>query len=113
MSSVNLGTEVAYTRAPREGYRMSQEEQGAIYMGLKKKSKEIQTEMAALEAKIRKEGQDFSQLGAWLQALNVKKPDLETYTSLMAGLSGQISRYCDLANQKAELDTQIAKFGLD
>jgi hypothetical protein len=91
---------------------MSELEQAAAYLRLKKESKGMQNEIAALEADIRKAGGDFAALGDWLKECGARARNTawDSYATLIADLPKKVARHSELQVQKADVDGQLAKF---
>jgi len=81
-----------------ERYKMSELEQTAAYLRLKKESKGMQNEIAALEADIKKAGADFAALAEWLKecggasGYKARNTDWPSYAALTADPPKKVAR---------------------
>ncbi len=91
---------------------MGEAEQAAAYLRLKKESKRMQNEIAALEAEIKKAGGDFEVLADWLKECGARARNTawDVYATLIADLPRKVARHSELELQKVEVDSQLAKF---
>jgi hypothetical protein len=99
----------SYTPAG-EKYQMSDVEQAAVYLRLKKEAKEIQNEIASLEADMKKAGRDFGVLAEQLKECRAETASWDIYADIFANLPKKITRYQELQYEKADREKQLSKF---
>jgi hypothetical protein len=89
---------------------MSDLEQAAAYLRVKKESKKIQNELAALDADLKKAGKDLVALGEWLKNGKARNAAWDVYADLISILPAKIKRYDELLSEKADIVNQLSKF---
>jgi hypothetical protein len=89
---------------------MSEAEQAAIYIRLKRESAEMQNEMAVLDAEIKHAAEMFEAVARTIKTRPAIKQDWAGIQKLTSEMSVKIDRYLGLELQKIDRDAQIAKF---
>jgi hypothetical protein len=106
MSSGNA----AWYTPVQEGYRMTKQEQFEIYLGLKKDCKDIQNEIASLEAYMKKAGEHFAALAERLKGCQLVHISWGLCEKMISDLPSKAGRYQELQATKADKESQLAKF---
>jgi hypothetical protein len=101
---------IASYNPAREKYKMSDVEQAAVYLRLKKESREIQSEIAALEADIKQAGRHFEVLVEQLKECRAENAGWDSYMDVLSNLPKKVKRYQELQYEKEDRKKQLSKF---
>ncbi len=88
---------------------MGEPERPAARLRLEKELKDIEDEMARLDADLKKAGQDFAALARWLENCQSGSASWDIYATLTSNLPEKVSRYQELQRIKAEKEIKLAE----